>query len=184
MLSDIVKTAPYDKAQLSDATWKKESACAAILKEANDTTLKADAGIRADFEECKKYWEVEFPNLSEKTRSIITLTFSMLARPLVTQPLRKLFSADTNVKPEDAFDGKIIIVDLPVQEFRLVGRIANLTWKYCFQVAVLRRTPLTAPDTYLRPAFLWADEAQNFVTNFDAEHIRPLPARRADAPCI
>jgi len=41
LLSDIVKTAPYDKAQLSDATWKKESACAAILKEANDTTLKA-----------------------------------------------------------------------------------------------------------------------------------------------
>jgi hypothetical protein len=170
LLSDIVKTAPYDKAQLSDPAWKKESACAAILKEANDATLKADAGIRADFEECKKYWEVEFPNLSEKTRSIITLTFSMLARPLVTQPLRKLFSADTNVKPEDAFDGKIIIVDLPVQEFRLVGRIANLTWKYCFQVAVLRRTPLTTPDTYLRPVFLWADEAQNFVTNFDAEY--------------
>jgi len=114
---------------------------------------ESSAEIRADFEECKKYWEVEFPNLSEKTRSIITLTFSMLARPLVTQPLRKLFSADTNVKPEDAFEGKIIIVDLPVQEFRLVGRIANLTWKYCFQVAVLRRTPLMAPDTYLRPVF-------------------------------
>jgi len=84
--------------------------------------------------------------------------------------LAETVSADTNVKPEDAFDGKIIIVDLPVQEFRLVGRIANLTWKYCFQVAVLRRTPLTAPDTYLRPVFLWADEAQNFVTNFDAEY--------------
>jgi hypothetical protein len=170
LLSDIVKTAPYDKAQLSDAKWLAKSACAAILKEANDATLKADAGIRADFEDCQKYWEVEFPNLSEKTRSIITLTFSMQARPLVTQPLRKLFSADTNVKPEDAFDGKIIIVDLPVQEFRLVGRIANLTWKYCFQVAVLLRTPPTTPDTYLRPVFLWADEAQNFVTNFDAEY--------------
>jgi type IV secretory pathway TraG/TraD family ATPase VirD4 len=57
---------------------------------------------------------------------------------------------------------------LPVQEFRLVGRIANLAWKYCFQVAVLRRTQ--PRHGYLRPVFLWADEAQNFVTKFDAEY--------------
>ena len=66
-------------------------------------------------------------------------------------PCRKLFSADTNVKPEDAFDGKIIIVDLPVQEFRLAGRVANLVWKYCFQVAVLRRTQPTQKDALLAP---------------------------------
>ncbi len=111
----------------------------------------------------------EYPVLSEKTRSIITLSFSMLVRPLITRPLRKLFSTDTNVKPEDAFDGKIIIVDLPVQDFRLAGRVANLAWKYCFQVAVCggRRRP---NGHYLRPVFLWADEAQNFVTDFDAEY--------------
>jgi type IV secretory pathway TraG/TraD family ATPase VirD4 len=110
---------------------------------------------------------MEYPVLSDKTRSIITLSFSMLVRPLITRPLRKLFSTDTNVKPEDAFAGKIIIVDLPVQDFRLAGRVASLAWKYCFQVAVLRRTPPT--NGYLRPVFLWADEAHNFVTDFDAE---------------
>jgi hypothetical protein len=106
--------------------------------------------------------------LSDKTRSIITLSFSMLVRPFITRPLRKLFSTDTNVKPEDAFDGKIIIVDLPVQDFRLAGRVASLAWKFCFQVAVMRRIPPTSG--YLRPVFLWADEAQNFVTDFDAEY--------------
>jgi hypothetical protein len=74
------------------------------------------------------------------------------------------------VRPEDAFGGKIIIIDLPVQDYRLAGKVANLAWKYCFQVAVLRRSPPTQPGTYLRPVFLWADEAQNFVTNFDAEY--------------
>ena len=49
----------------------------------------------------------------------------MPARPLITQPLRKLFPTNTNIQPEDTFNGKIIIVDLPVQEFRLVGRIAQ-----------------------------------------------------------
>ena len=170
LLADIVASAPLNPEQASSDEWKEQSVCGKILKEADEATKKADAGTRDDFMRCQKYWEVEFPNLAEKTRSIISLTFSMLARPLVTRPLRELFSADTNIKPEDTFGGKIIIVDLPVQEFRLVGRIANLAWKYCFQVAVLRRTPPTKPDAYLRPVFLWADEAQNFVTNFDAEY--------------
>lgn len=94
----------------------------------------------------------------------------MLVHPLITRPLRKLFSCDTNIKPEDTFDGKIIIVDLPVQEYRLAGRVANLAWKFCFQIAVMRRMPPARRDEFLRPVFLWADEAQNFVTKFDAEY--------------
>jgi hypothetical protein len=168
LLADIVATAPLNPEQASSEEWKEQSVCGKILREADEATKKADAGTRDDFTRCQKYWEVEFPNLAEKTRSIITLTFSMLARPLITRPLRQIFSADSNIKPEDTFDSKIIIVDLPVQEFRLVGRIANLIWKYCFQVAVLRR--MKPRDSYLRPVFLWADEAQNFVTKFDSEY--------------
>jgi len=82
--------------------------------------------------------------------------FSIMVRSFNSRPLRKLFSTDTNIKPEDTFDGKIIIVDLPSQEFRLAGILANLAWKFCFQVAVMRRTP--PKDGYLRPVFLWADE--------------------------
>ena len=126
--------------------------------------------IRADFEECREYWLTEFPNLSENTRSIIVLTFSMLVRPLITRPLRQIFSADTNIRPEDTFDGKIIIINIPVQEFRLVGRIANLAFKYCFQIAVLRRVQPADRKSFLRPVFLWADEAQQFVTRFDPEY--------------
>lgn len=169
LFRSIVTSAPQSLEQTADPQWNETSACATILREADEKTAKADANIRADFEECRNYWLQEFPVLSEKTRSIITLSFSMLARPLITRPLRKLFSTDTNVRPEDAFNGKIIIVDLPVQEYRLTGRIANLAWKFCFQVATLRRAPPTN-GSYLRPVFLWADEAQNFITKFDAEY--------------
>jgi TraM recognition site of TraD and TraG len=170
LMRSLVNTAPQSLAQIADTKWQENSICAQTLVEAEKATAKASDDIRADFEECKQYWLQEFPALSEKTRSIITLSFSMLARPLITRPLRKLFSTDTNVQPEDAFDGKIIIVDLPVQDFRLAGKVASLAWKFCFQVAVMRRTPPTTPDTYLRPVFLWADEAHNFVTDFDAEY--------------
>ena len=170
LLRSIVNTAPQNMEQTLDPAWQESSTCAAILREAEQATAKASEHIRADFEECRNYWMQEYPVLSEKTRSIINLSFSMLVRPLITRPLREIFSSDTNIQPEDTFKGKIIIVNLPVQEYRLAGRIANLAWKYCFQVAVLRRTPPVKRNTYLRPAFLWADEAQNFVTAFDAEY--------------
>ncbi len=170
LMRSVVMTAPYSQAQLLDQNWQQSSICASLLKEAEKHMEGASSEARADFEECRSYWCQEFPNLSEKTRSIITLTFSMLVRPFVTRPLRKLFAEDTNIRPEDAFDGKIIIVDLPIQEFRLVGRVASLAWKYCFQIAVLRRMQPQDRKTFLRPVFLWADEAQNFVTRFDAEY--------------
>lgn len=168
LMRSIIASAPQSLAQIDDPKWQETSTCAATLSEADEATKNANEHVRADFEDCRTYWTRDFPGLSEKTRSIITLTFSVLVQPLVTAPLRQLFSSHTNVKPEDAFDGKIIIVDIPVQDFRVAGRIAALIWKYCFQVAVLRRTP--PPKGYLRPCFLWADEAQNFVSRFDSEY--------------
>src|SRR5579875_1123921 len=167
LLRSIVTTAPTSLKELADADWQKNSVCWAIIEEAEKKLKGAAQDVLDDFEECKNYWLREFPALAERTRSIIVLSFSMLVRPFITRPLRKLFSTDINVQPEDAFQGRIIIVDLPVQEFRLAGRVANLAWKYCFQVAVMRRMQGNA---WLRPVFLWADEAQNFVSDFDAEY--------------
>lgn len=168
LLRDITSSAAQSPEQVNDPEWQKNSVCFQILSEADKATKDGDPEARADFEECRTYWLQDFPSYSDKTRSSIMLGFTVLIQPLVTRPLRKLFSSDTNIKPEDTFDGKIIIVDLPVQEFRVAGRIANLTWKYCFQVATLRR--MQPKDGFLRPVFLWADEAQNFVSKFDSEY--------------
>jgi hypothetical protein len=170
LLREIASTAAQSKDEVNNENWKKNSVCAQLLAEADARTSKGDKEQRADFKECQTYWLRDFPALAEKTRSIIMLCFTVLIRPLVTRPLRRLFSEDTNVKPEDAFAGKIILVDLPVQEFRLAGRIANLTWKYCFQIAVLRRMQPSDRKSFLRPVFLWADEAQNFISKFDSEY--------------
>lgn len=170
LLRDIASSAAVRIEQLNDPTWKENSACARILREADEATKNGDAEARADFEECRTYWTKDFPALAEQTRSSIMLNFTVLIRPLVTRPLRKLFSSDTNVRPEDAFDGKVIICNLPVQEFKLAGRIANLIWKYCFQCAVLRRVQPADRKSFLRPVFLWSDECQNFVSKSDSEY--------------
>jgi TraM recognition site of TraD and TraG len=169
LMRAIANTAPQSLAQAESDAWKQgPGECAALLRAADQATAGGNEDARADYEECRAYWTQEFPNLSDRTRSIITLSFSMLVRPFITRPLRRLFSANTTIKPEDTFDGKIIIVDLPVQQYRLAGRVANLVWKYCFQVASLRRTQPTN-GSYLRPVVLWADEYQTFTSAFDPE---------------
>lgn len=168
LLRSLLDSAPISPEQANDPEWQNKSVCAVTLREAAELIPDADPEWVADFEACRNYFLREFPALSEKTRSIITLTFSMLTHPFLTRPLRKIFCSDTNLTPEAAFTGKIILVDLPVQEFRLVGKVASLAFKFCYQVAVLRRSPPS--EGYLRPCFLWCDEAQNFLTHFDAEY--------------
>jgi len=166
LMRAIANSAPLSLSQRDDPEWQKTSACWRILREAEAAT-KDDADARWDFEECRSYWEHDFPALSDRTRSIITLMFGVLVRPFITRPLRRLFSEDTTVVPEDTFiHGKIVIVDLSVAEYRLAGRVAALAWKWCFQVAVMRRRAVTADD---RRAFLWCDEAQAFTTPHDTE---------------
>jgi len=171
LLRSILTSAATSLEQVFDPAWQEHSACAKALDAAEKLCLDGETQKRSDYEQCRDYWLMEFPGLNEKTRSIITLTFSMLMQPLTTRPLRKIFTTDTNIKPEDAFDGKIIIVDLPVQEFRLVGRIANLAFKYCFQIAVLRRVQPADRKSFLRPVFLWGDEMQNYISRFDSEFV-------------
>jgi hypothetical protein len=167
LLRSIVNSAPLSAAQAADPKWESESDCAAILRAADEATAKSeDPEARADYDECYAYWKKDFPNLSEKTRSIVVLMLSMLIRPLITRPLRKLFSADTNITPEDTFNGKVLVIDLPTQEHLLIGKIANHIWKFAFQTAVLRRTP--PKEGFLRPVFLYSDEFQSFVTPNDA----------------
>jgi hypothetical protein len=166
LMRAVANSAPLSLTQKDDPAWQEKSACWRILREAEAAT-KDNPDARRDFEECRSYWEQDFPALSDRTRSVITLMFAVLVRPFITRPLRRLFSEDTTVTPEDTFKGKIIIVDLPVQEYRLAGRVAALAWKWCFQLSVMRRQNTAGPR---RPVFLWADEAQNFVTQRDSEY--------------
>jgi hypothetical protein len=133
LMRAIANTAPQTLAQAQSDEWRLGTGeCAAALRDAASRMQTADEDTRADYEECAAYWTMEFPNLSERTRSIIVLSFSMLVRPFITRPLRRLFATDTNVTPEDTFNGKIVIVDLSVQQYKLAGRMANLILEVLF----------------------------------------------------
>lgn len=159
----LVISAPQSLDQVRSEEWRQRSLLFKRLGEA-DARVK-NARERGDFEIVADYWLVEFPSLSEKTRSVVVSTFTSMADVLNRGLLRELFSADTTITPQAVEDGKVIVIDLPVKEFAEVGQFAQVIWKYLFQRAIERRDVNAAT----RPVFLWADEAQHFVTSYDQQ---------------
>ncbi|MCF8324416.1 MAG: type IV secretory system conjugative DNA transfer family protein [Leadbetterella sp.] len=107
-----------------------------------------------------------FINLSEKTRSIIDFTFSGFLFRLLREPVYSLFCRnDSTLTPEDCLNGKIILINLPVKLYHKVGRDCQILFKYIWQRAMEKRSI----NSCSRPVFLWADEAQNFLHEHDAD---------------
>lgn len=163
----IVISAPTSSAQMGDDAWKKRSACFRLLRQAEgrcaaETTAMA-ARRRSDLEVVADWWLCEFPELSDKTRSVIISTFTSAADVLNRGVLRELLCEDTTLTPEETAEGRIIVLDLPVLEFGETGVLLQGIWKYAFQRAMSRRDVRVSP----RPVFLWMDEGQHFLNSQD-----------------
>lgn len=114
-----------------------------------------------------QFFAVTYPNIGEKTRSIIEFTFSGFLFRLLKEPVYSLFcKTGSTFQPEDSLKGKIILLNLPVKKYHKVGRDCQVMFKYIWQRAMERRD-VTANS---RPVFLWADEAQHFLHEYDAEY--------------
>jgi hypothetical protein len=114
-----------------------------------------------------QFFDETFKNLSEKTRSIIEFTFSGFLFRLLREPIYSLFCKNTStVTPKDSFDGKIILINLPVKLYHKVGQSCQILFKYIWQRTMEQRNVTTTS----RPVFLFADEAQNFIHEHDANY--------------
>src|SRR5665213_247054 len=118
----LVVSAPTSLDQVRSEEWRKRSFCFQCLIEGErrekSPREEHDFGIVAD------YFMLEFPGLSDKTRSIVVSTCTSMVDVLNRGILRELFCGETNITPKDIEDGKIIVVDLPVKEFGDVGQFA------------------------------------------------------------
>ena len=139
----------------------RESYCYQCLKEAYHRPKTA--AQEGDFRNVDRYWFGSFPELAEKTRSIVVSTFSAMTDVMNRNILRELLCTGTNITPLAMEEGKIIVVDLHIAEFSEVGRYAAAIWKYCSQCSLERRNTDESP----RPVFLWQDEGQHFVLSSD-----------------
>lgn len=162
LVSRLVTTAPISPAEVSSPEWWESSFCADILKASKQAAKSPEAAH--DYELAVTYWLETFPRMADRMRSSITATFSSMADILNRGMVYRLLGTETDLVPEVTFRGrKVIVLDLPVQEYGDAGRIVQCIWKYAFQKAVERRDVKAHP----LPVFLWADEAQNFVSSYD-----------------
>ncbi len=121
------------------------------------------------------YFIDEFIPLSEKTRSIIQVSVSVFMFSLLREPFYSLFCKNlSTVTPESCFDGKIVIINLPVKLYQKVGRDIQMAAKLLFVKSWERRDVNLQP----RPCFLFVDEAQTFLTENDAEFLTTARSSR------
>lgn len=107
-------------------------------------------------------------SLSARTRSVIDFLFLGFLFGLMQDPIYSLLcKRPASFKLADCYEqGKIILVNLPVKKYHKVGRDCQVMMKYLWQRAMEVRN--TAHNE--RPVFLWADEAQLFLHEYDAEY--------------
>lgn len=161
----LVADAPLNPKQVGDKSWQDSSFCAECIREAN--ARQKTPRETHDFEMAARYWFKSYAGLADRTRTSIVATFTSMADILLHGIAWDLFCTDTNLVPEVTFmDGAIIVLDLSIQEYNELGRIAQGIFKLMFQRAILRRDAQLFP----RPIFLWADEAQNFIGSFDYQY--------------
>lgn len=191
-IAAIVRTAPTRPISVSltgdasfDATrydagparWIRDSVCARYLFQAAQNGL-VDAARKSRLKATANYFLQELPGLARDTRSSILSTFTTKAELLVAPPLGELLGGGVSeeVTPDATHRGRVVVVDMPILDWHEAGRFAQMLIKTAWQRATARRNP--DPDSQ-RPVFLWADEAQQVVTEEDYRFLQT--ARSAQA---
>jgi hypothetical protein len=116
-----------------------------------------------DFELCADFWLEEWPNLASETRSSGYTQATCILDKFLGEPVTSLVSnGQINVSPDDVLKDKIVVIDMPVLQWREPGQFVQIMFKTSLQRAALRRSGGL-------PVVLWADEAQFFcVPSVDA----------------
>lgn len=117
------------------------------------------------FRSLDQFFNDHYKNLAEKTKSIVEFSFLGLMFRFLREPIYSLFTRHTcNFKPEDSLQGKVILINLPTKIYDVAGRLAQVAFKHIWQMAMERRNI----QENARPVFLFADEAQEFLTPHDS----------------
>lgn len=171
----IIQSAPTSMAQTQDESWLESSFCADCLFSVHKRKAELAEEVTSDFGVIKDYWLCRYPELAPETRSAVVQTFTGMANPFLRHPFKRLFCQKTSLVPDLSMAGKIILLDFPVKEYANLGKFSQVLFKYIWQRAVERRDVAAHPV----PVFLWADEAQFFVTSNDTKFQSTARSKRA-----
>jgi hypothetical protein len=159
----FLSEAPQSPEQAASGKWQLTKHFGVWLQQA--TARAKGTSYERVMSEARRYWLEEFPSLAKDTRSCLVTGLTAMADAFVEPAIHDLFCTDTTLIPESVTEGAIILINLPLKQYKTVGLFAQMIWKHLFQEAIERRSD--PDDTTRRPVFLWADEAQFFYSAYD-----------------
>ena len=141
--------------------WQESSFCIKCIAAADDRELSG-MELRM-FEVAISYFLKDFPTLAEKTRTSIVEYFLSFANPFRSGLLAEYLAQETTIYPEETHQGTIIILDFPVKKYLEVGIYAQSIFKLLWEQSTERRDV----DKHPLPVFMWVDESQYFINEYD-----------------
>ncbi|WP_145383657.1 hypothetical protein [Botrimarina mediterranea] len=177
-IAAVIKTSAQSVTEAKSKVWRESGeACPAMLEVVDrlyDQLLAApdhNRAVAADVCDTFVYWTRIFPNLADRTRSVILTSFTGKANDLLRRPLREIFcnghsTDEYSVLPTDTHRGVVVLVNIPVKRYGEVGEFSQKLYKTVWQHAT-ESDERDMDDADIKPTFLWADEAQHFVTKED-----------------
>lgn len=155
----MAKMAAMNEEEL--ASFREESYCVDCLFKAGDGEKTEDESWQFDL--VYNYFLREFAQMHDKARTTVQEMFLGLTDAFNAGILKQHFSEGLNIHPEDSFKGRIIILDFPVKNYLDAGIYAQSIFKLLWQQATERRQV----NENTKPVFLWVDESQYFVNEYD-----------------
>lgn len=163
----VIRSAPLSAEDRNRPAWHQDSFCAQLFREALARCEQAETQTEAgDLRTVANYFFTEWAPLDPEPRSSIRSMVGALMDIVVRGDVRKLLLSKTNFTPDLAESGTVIVVDMPIHEWRDAGKFVQVLFKTVFQRMLDRRQHR---DDDARPIFIWADESSNFMTQYDTE---------------
>lgn len=179
----VIQSLPMRPGEFEEPGWQAESYCAQLIQSIREREDSLTPQQWSDLDVATQYAFKRWPNLDERPRSSIEMTWAGMADKFLFQPLNRLFSSGkcTFVPEVTTHQGKIVIVDFPMLEYgQETGRLINILMKLAFQRAWLRRDLRQSAN----PVFLYQDEFQYFVSRADNAFQQTCRSARVAVVCI
>ncbi|ORE90107.1 hypothetical protein ATO13_23546 [Stappia sp. 22II-S9-Z10] len=166
-LHAFINSSPRTREEARSDAWRNDSYCGRTMMRVYQRGKAGDMQAARVFEEHRRYWLDESSSLGDKTRGSIISTLTSSIYPFLSGQLHDLFCTDTNILPEYARQGVIIVLDLPARSHGVAGVVAQQIFKLAFQLCM--EAEHVSDKT--RPVMIWADECQFFMNSHDTDHL-------------
>jgi len=172
MLDEIFSSLPRSDNEVQDPAWHEQSLCYRLIMEAD--ARERTSRQQSDYELTARFFLQKWLTYPQDTRGSVLATWGVFAGMWLRGTVAELFSTETNFIPEVSFTGAMIVIDMPVRVYGEAGRFVQAAFKYVWEIAAEQRDVEANP----RPAFLWADEAHELVTDYDMQFLTTARSSR------